>query len=233
MIESTPLLLTLLAALTLGLAGGAHCALMCGPLCAACVQRRGPQANRGLWQLHLGRVLGYAGLGLMAGGLGALAPWALGEAGWLVLRSAAALALILAGSVLLGWRGVERLAARALPLWQRWIGGDPRNRPLLLGISWALLPCGLLYSALFLSASAGRPLSSAAAMALFALGTLPSTYASAATLLRLRQTRADGRWARPAGWVLASLGALVLVAPLAVNHQLFGPAAQWLMDCLG
>ena len=37
MIESTPLLLTLLAALTLGLAGGAHCALMCGPLCAACV----------------------------------------------------------------------------------------------------------------------------------------------------------------------------------------------------
>ena len=228
----SPTLLTLIAALTLGLAGGAHCALMCGPLCAACVHGRSPDHGAALLKLHGGRVLGYAGLGVIAGSLGGLAPWALGEVGLTALRVAAALALIFAGAVLLGWRGAERLAARALPLWQRWASRGPQQQPLLTGIAWALLPCGLLYAALFLTASGGSPLTGGLAMALFAIGTLPATYASALTLLRLRQTRTKGRWSGPAGVALATLGCIALIAPLVVDHSTLGPTAQWLMDCL-
>jgi hypothetical protein len=41
----------------------------------------------------------------------------------------------------------------------------------VLGILWALLPCGLLYSALLVAAMAGGPADGALVMALFALGT--------------------------------------------------------------
>ncbi len=222
---------TLLAALTLGLAGGAHCALMCGPLCAACAHGQ-PSANGALAQLHLGRLFGYAALGVVAGSLGALAPWALGEVGLLLLRLTAALALIAAGAVLLGWRGAERLATRALPLWQRLLGGKRGRRPLAIGLAWALLPCGLLYSALFLTASGGSPLGGGLAMGLFALGTMPATYAGALTLLRIRQTKARSRWAPAAGAALTVLGCAALIAPLAIDHGTLGPAAQWLLSCL-
>ena len=228
----SPALLTILAALTLGLAGGAHCALMCGPLCAACVHRPGGTDGEGLLGLHGGRIIGYSLLGIAAGSLGALAPLALGELGLALLRTAAALALIGSGAVLLGWRGPEQLAKRALPLWQRLIGPSGRTRPLLIGIAWAALPCGLLYSALFLTMSSGSPLTGALAMGAFALGTIPATYASALTLIRLKKNRRGTPWARPAGALLASIGLLALLAPWAADHGSLGPAAQWLMSCL-
>ncbi len=225
-------LLTLLAALTLGLAGGAHCALMCGPLCAACVHRPGGNDGQGLLGLHLGRIAGYTFLGFLAGSLGALAPLTLGEFGLALLRTAAALALIGSGAVLLGWRGPERMAKRALPLWQRLIGPSGQTRPLLIGMAWAALPCGLLYSALFLTMSSGSPLTGALAMSAFAIGTIPATYASALALVRLKQNRRGMRWARPAGALLTVFGVLALIAPWAAEHGSLGPAAQWLLDCL-
>lgn len=42
--------------------------------------------------------------------------------------------------------------------------------PVLLGIVWALLPCGLLYGALLVAALTSHPLEGAVVMSLFALG---------------------------------------------------------------
>lgn len=228
----------MLAGLTLGLAGGAHCALMCGPLCAACAHSPSGAAMPRLLGLQAGRLMGYASLGLLAGGVGGLLRFGLDADLWLLARSLVALSLVVAGAVLLGWRGPERLALRALPLWQRHFGarwgGSLARRPeltLLLGAAWALLPCGLLYAALFLTASSGGAAQGVLTMTAFGIGTLPAVIASSLGLLRLRRQRADNRMARPAGVVLTGIGLLALAAPWLVSHDWLGPAAQLLLDC--
>jgi sulfite exporter TauE/SafE len=60
--------------------------------------------------------------------------------------------------------------------------------PLLLGLVWAFLPCGLLYSALLLAMLSASPLEGAAVMSFFALG-------GALVLIC-----APWLWARLAGW---------------------------------
>ena len=230
--------LTWLLALTLGLAGGAHCALMCGPLCAACAHRPGGTAMPALLALQGGRLLGYAALGLLAGATGAFFRFGLGEELWLVARVLAAASLIVAGALLLGWRGPERLAQRALPWWQRQVASrlgrlapSGLGASVLLGSAWALLPCGLLYAALFLTASQAGPAQGALAMLAFGIGTVPATLASALGLLHLRRQRQGSRWTRPAGALLASLGVLALLAPWLTGHDWLGPAAQFLLEC--
>ncbi|MDW8479993.1 MAG: cbb3-type cytochrome oxidase assembly protein CcoS [Xanthomonadales bacterium] len=106
-----------LAALAAGLAGAPHCLAMCGALgaglCALVAPRPGPEALVVALRLHAGRVLGYALLGVLAGGLGA------SLAGGLALdprwpRAAAGALLLLLGLGLLVPR--LRLAASPAPL---------------------------------------------------------------------------------------------------------------------
>ena len=153
-------------------------------------------------------------------------------------RVLAAASLIVAGALLLGWRGPERLAQRALPWWQRQVASrlgrlapSGLGASVLLGSAWALLPCGLLYAALFLTASQAGPAQGALAMLAFGIGTVPATLASALGLLHLRRQRQGSRWTRPAGALLASLGLLALLAPWLTGHDWLGPAAQFLLEC--
>ena len=60
-----------LAALVMGLAGGPHCAAMCGPACAGVVRMSGRPLAAGLWRFQLGRLLGYSLAGAAAGLVGA------------------------------------------------------------------------------------------------------------------------------------------------------------------
>ena len=61
----------LFGALLAGLAGSPHCVLMCGPFAAACSRAGG---GAGVLAWHLGRITSYAGLGALAGWLGAALP---------------------------------------------------------------------------------------------------------------------------------------------------------------
>jgi sulfite exporter TauE/SafE len=63
------------------------------------------------------------------------------------------------------------LAGRHIWARAKSMGSAHAAAPLFLGVFWALLPCGLLYSALLVAAMAGGPVQGAAVMALFALGT--------------------------------------------------------------
>jgi uncharacterized protein len=72
----------------------------------------------------------------------------------------------------------------------------------LLGVFWALLPCGLLYSALLVAAMAGSAAEGAGVMALFALGSSVSLMAGPWLWLRLGK-QGSGQWAiRLAGLAL-------------------------------
>lgn len=197
-------------ALLMGLVGGPHCVAMCGAACAGIGQAAGGRKNSALLTFQAGRVIGYSILG-------ALAAASMQGLGWLTVQSAALrpvwtlfhVAAVMLGLVLV-WQArqpvwLER-AGRSLWLKARAVGAGSGGAPLVLGTLWALLPCGLLYSALLVAAMAGSVLDGALVMALFALGTSVTMTAGPWLWLRLRgATPGDGAWGiRLAGAALAA-----------------------------
>lgn len=123
-----------------------------------------------------GRLLSYALLGLTLGLIGAVAVAALEPMG-MILRGLAGGLLIAMGLYLAGlWHGIVALERLGHGVWQRLGGGlrSQRGSALLLGMSWGLLPCGLVYGTLAWSASVADPVRSAWLMFAFGIGTLPA-----------------------------------------------------------
>ena len=211
----------------MGLAGGvSHCAAMCGPFVLA--QVVGGQGLEGgrlarlsgalLLPYHLGRGLGYAALGALAGGFAAAAallPWL----GWVppVLLVLAALAMLA--------QAIPVLAVPALAAWLPHGGffggtiarcvGPLLHRPgagrsFLLGVQLSALPCGLLYGALAGAAGSGSALAGALAMAAFVAGTVPALV-GLALLGRIFRRQAEPWLRRIAPWLYV-FNAMVLLA---------------------
>ena len=204
-----------LTALLMGLAGGPHCIAMCGAACAGLGQAAGERRNEALWAFQLGRVFGYAALG-------GLAAASIQGLGWLTVQSAAlrpvwslfhVAALVL--GLLLFWRAQQPvwLERAAHGLWsgaRKLAAGRGRGAPLVVGMLWAFLPCGLLYSAVLVAAMTGQVMEGAAVMALFALGTAVSMLAGPWLWLRLSGGQ-GGQWGvRLAGLALALSSAWAL-----------------------
>ncbi len=216
-----------LTALLMGLVGGPHCVAMCGAACAGIGQAAGPRKNSALLMFQAGRIVGYSVLG-------GLAAASLQGLGWLTVQSAALrpvwsmfhVAALVLGLVLL-WQARQPvwLEATGRTIWSRaralahgWGGGAP----LVLGSLWALLPCGLLYSALLVAAMAGSMVGGMAVMALFALGTSVTMTAGPWLWLRLRghaTGQGSGAWGvRLAGAALAASSAWALWMGLVHNQ---------------
>lgn len=160
----------------------------------------------GLFQF--GRILGYAVLG-------ALAAASVQGLGWLTTQTAAlrpAWTLLHMAAIALGLlllfqaRQPAWLDVAARKVWThvrafnvRW----GRTAPLMIGVLWAFMPCGLLYSALMVAALSGGPLDGAVTMTAFALVSSLSLMAGPWLLLRLRGM-GSGEWGmRLAGFALA------------------------------
>lgn len=215
-----------LTALLMGLAGGPHCVAMCGAACAGIGQAAGDAGRvRAMGLFQAGRVLGYSALG-------ALAAASMQGLGWLTVQSAAlrpVWSMVHVAALLLG---LVLLAAGRQPVWlqtgaravwgaaRRWGARWGQGAPLALGTVWALLPCGLLYSALLVAALAGDVVSGAAVMALFVLGTSVSMMLGPWLWLRLGMARmGDGTWGiRLAGAALALSAAWALWMGLMHNQ---------------
>lgn len=215
-----------LTALLMGLVGGPHCVAMCGAACAGISQAAGPHQNSALLTFQLGRIGGYSILG-------GLAAASLQGLGWLTIQSAAlrpvwslfhVAALVLGLVLLLQARQPVWLESAARTVWARtrsFAANQGRGAPLVLGGLWALLPCGLLYSALLVAALAGSVAGGAMVMALFALGTSVTMVAGPWLWLRLRGSPANpgsGQWGvRLAGAALAASSGWALWMALAHN----------------
>lgn len=197
-----------ITALFMGLVGGPHCVAMCGAACAGIGRAAGEGSTRALLGFQFSRLLGYALFGAFAAGsvqglalLGtntiAIRPV------WTMFHAAA----FLMGLVLI-WQARQpawidnlgqSLWRKARPVLSR-LG--PRA-PIVLGLGWALMPCGLLYSALLVASLSANAFEGAAIMALFSLGTSVSLTVAPWLLLRLRGGQ-SGAWAiRLAGLALA------------------------------
>jgi len=215
-----------LTALLMGLVGGPHCVAMCGAACAGISQAAGPHQNSALLTFQLGRIGGYSILG-------GLAAASLQGLGWLTVQSAAlrpmwslfhVAAIVLGLMLLLQARQPVWLESAARTVWARtrsFAANQGRGAPLVLGVLWALLPCGLLYSALLVAALAGSIAGGAMVMALFALGTSVTMVAGPWLWLRLRGSPANpgsGQWGvRLAGAALAASSGWALWMALAHN----------------
>ena len=198
-------------ALLMGLAGGPHCVAMCGAACAGIGRTQHGQSTRALWVFQAGRLTGYSTLD-------AVAAASMQGLGWLSVHSAALrpvwtlfhVAAALLGLMLL-WRARQPvwLEESARKVWRgvRSVSGNLKGgaalAPIgLLGVLWALLPCGLLYSALLVAAMTSSAVEGAGVMALFAMGSSVSLLAGPWLWLRLRG-HGSGQWAiRIAGFAL-------------------------------
>lgn len=209
------------AAFAVGLLGGVHCIGMCGGIVGALSfglpkTKLGPQLGFQL-AYNLGRILSYSLAGALAGGLGLLlaehSGLAQAQRGLLLIAS---LFMVLLGLYLGGWwPSLARLERLGLPLWRRLEplgrGLLPLRSPLqalLLGGLWGWLPCGLVYSSLIWSLSAGGAAQGGLLMLAFGLGTLPNLL-----LMGLVAARLQGFLHRP--WVRQLAGASVLLLGLA------------------
>ena len=201
-----------LTAVLMGLAGGPHCVAMCGAACAGLGQAAGTRQVQALSAFQLGRLLGYSLLG-------ALAALSVQGLAWLTTQSAAirplwtllhVAAMALGVLLMLQARQPVWLDQSARRLWARVRQFHERRGawvPLAVGVLWALMPCGLLYSALMVAALTAQPLDGAVTMALFALGSSVSLWFGPWLWLRL-QTLGDGAWGmRLAGLALFGVSA--------------------------
>ncbi|MEZ5630421.1 MAG: sulfite exporter TauE/SafE family protein [Burkholderiaceae bacterium] len=221
-----------LTAVLMGLAGGPHCIAMCGAACAGIGQAAGERRGAALALFQLGRVVGYALLG-------ALAAASMQGLGWLTVHSAALrpvwtmvhVAAAVIGLVLLIqarqplWleTGARRIWAKVRGATQRW----GLAAPLGIGVAWALLPCGLLYSALLVATLSGSWVDGALTMALFALGTSVAMTAGPWLLLRFGAD-VRGQW----GVRLAGL-ALLVMSVWALWMGLAHDQAPWCAPAVG
>ncbi|MGD9812196.1 MAG: sulfite exporter TauE/SafE family protein [Sphingobium sp.] len=209
--------LTLAGGALLGLASSLHCIGMCGGI-AAMALAAGPEgtfrASIGTTMLtHAGRVLAYVFLGAMAGGIGTAAITVSNpEFGHRLLRWAAALSLGWIGLSTAGWLpGPDRFLPHMPALLRRF--GGSRTGPLLVGIGWGLMPCGMVYGALLYALFSGSIAGGATVMAGFGFGTLPALLFSTAGFIGLRTLGRRRETRIAVGLAIAAIAILSLTDP--------------------
>jgi len=219
--------LTLAAtALVMGLAGGPHCTAMCGAACAGVV-RMGRQPSLSPWVFQAGRLVGYSVAG-------AVAAQAVQSLGWLVQQTAALRPVWTFFHVAVLAGGLMLMTLARQPMWVSNAGRTVWNkmRPLAsakgglftAGALWALMPCGLLYSALLVASLSGGPLDGAFSMALFAVGS--SVWLAAAPRLLQKVREAGNRIREDWGTRISGL-LLVIAAVFALWVDLAHRIAVW------
>jgi uncharacterized protein len=197
-----------ITALFMGVVGGPHCVAMCGAACAGISRAGGEHSSQALIRFQLSRMVGYALLGAFAAGsvqgLAFLGTHTIAiRPVWSMFHVAA----LLLGLVLI-WRARQPAWIDQLgqTLWRKArpvLGRLGTRAPLVLGLGWALMPCGLLYSALLVASLSAHALEGAVIMALFSLGTSISLTLAPWLLLRLRGADSGGWAIRLAGLALA------------------------------
>jgi sulfite exporter TauE/SafE len=177
---------------------------------------------------QFGRIAGYAALGALFGVLGMALSMALNVNRIAdVMRAISGALLILIGLRMLlqfnALAALERFGSRIWrhlqPLAARSASGNGAARPLLLGLLWGWLPCGLVYSMLMVSATSGGAIAGAAIMIAFGLGTLPAMLTSTVAAAQVQRLLANRNAKLFSGAVLVIFGVWMLVSSLMMaNH---------------
>lgn len=168
------------AAIIMGLAGSLHCVGMCGPIALALPGARSPlRFLAGRLAYNLGRSLGYAALGLLAGSLGAAGGLIVHQQGLSIASGVFILALgafpVLQHRLQNQATGpTARVASSLRQALARRLKLNTLPAMLMTGLLNSWLPCGLVFAALAAALAAGNALDGALFMGLFGLATIPA-----------------------------------------------------------
>jgi sulfite exporter TauE/SafE len=234
-------------AFVLGLTGGPHCVAMCGCIFNGLsrsgevhIQRASRNAiSTPQLALQAGRLTSYVVAGMLANiSLGSLRNLAIYSA---ALKPLWTMTLLVAALL-----GLSLVVYARQPLWiesatrrmsasinQAMQAASPRfnthglTQRYVAGLAWALLPCGLLYSALMVTALANDALSAALAMAAFAIGSGLSLQLWSFIWQRSQSINASPRdWQAHIGTRLAG-AALVAFSVWAIAHGMLQGTQAW------
>ena len=181
--------ITFISAFFVGLFSTVHCLGMCGGIIGALTFSLPEEIRSSRKRLiayisayNLGRIGSYSLVGALAGGLGgnliALSP----SYGHLTLQLFASILMIGIGLYLAGWfPALVKIEQLGKPIWkklepisQKLIPVKSPLHAFLFGAVWGWLPCGLVYTALIWSTTAGSATDGALLMLAFGAGTLPA-----------------------------------------------------------
>lgn len=226
----------LTAAFLMGFLGSPHCLGMCGGLVTAfglSMQEVTPDKRRALIATyHLGRLLSYSLLGLIAGlaGTALLAPLMVGNS---LPRILLGLVLVFIGVTMLGAPFLNRLERLGMRFWQ-WLTPLRKKvfplttfpRALMAGLLWGFLPCGLVYGALMMAVVGHSLTTGAMLMFVFGLGTVPMLVATHETVGWMRERISRFHLRQVNGAVMVLSGLAVIAVPIMMQTMHTGHAGH-------
>ncbi len=225
-----------LVAFTMGLFSSVHCIGMCGSIIGTLTLSLSPEIRNQkkrllpfVFNYNIGRIISYTIAGALAGLIETLIVMPMGEiTGHRFLQLLSATIMTAAGLYIAGWfprfAYIEKIGLRF------WKLIEPAGRGLipvkncgqafLFGMVWGWLPCGLVYSALALAATAGSIKQSALTMLFFGLGTLPAVIGIGIMTGMLTKLSKMQRFKQAVGLfmiALALLAAMPWLNPMAIT----------------
>ena len=225
--------------LALGLASTLHCAGMCGAISCSLLLAQGGERPRNVIAAftltHVGRIAAYASAVTVVGLIGAPAiAWLDREVAFRLLQWAGAVSLVWIGlstaGVLPSFRVMDRIFAAASAGVARLSFAARRAElvALISGLAWGLMPCAMVYAALFTGMLTGSPSGGAVTIIAFGIGTLPGLVAGTFGLLRLARVTGSSAWRVTAGLAIALFGIVTvfITHPDAIYLCLSGSAAR-------
>ncbi|WP_246598931.1 sulfite exporter TauE/SafE family protein [Methylogaea oryzae] len=226
-----------LVALMMGLFSALHCFSMCGSIIGTLTLSLKPALREQKAQLlpfvlsyNLGRITSYALAGLLAGVLHNVLMLPFGEGyGHRMLQVISALVMAGAGLHVAGWFSrfayIEKAGAqiwrRIEPYGRRLLPVETLRQAFVFGMVWGWLPCGLVYAALALAATAGDVTRGGLTMLAFGVGTLPAVVGVGIMtnwMVRLSRMKRFRAMAGITMIILAVLAAFPMLNPLVLHH---------------
>lgn len=217
-----------LAAFSMGLFGSPHCLGMCGGIVTAfglSMQHVSDSKKNGLiLTYHVGRLISYALLGLIASLVGvAIFQSIMSNSAPRIVLGAV---LVLIGLAMLGlplfnqlekfgmrfWQSLAPLRKKVFPI-------DSFGKALVAGLLWGFLPCGLVYGALMMAIAGNNIATGAALMFVFGLGTMPMLIATQKTVGMLQSSIKNFRLRQINGVIMMLSGLAVIFIPMMMHHN--------------
>lgn len=225
-----------LGGVLLGLASTLHCAGMCGGIATSIVLLFAPAPARqrlGVLMLaQAGRITGYIAAGVILGAAGSGVYGAFNAAGaFRVLQWAAAAAVVWLGLTLAGLvpmpAAVDRLVARVSAMLARWLAPLRRSAigPYVAGLTWGIIPCPMVYAALFTAMLSGSGTGGGVVMAGFGLATLVPVTLTALGITSLARIEAHARARLLVGLAIAVFGASTVLPGSPTSSVFCAPPA--------
>ena len=217
-----------LAAFSMGLFGSPHCLGMCGGIVTAfglSMQHVSDSKKNGLiLTYHLGRLISYSLLGLIASLVGvAIFQSIMSNSAPRIVLGAV---LVLIGLAMLGLPLFNQLEKVGMRFWQslapirkKVFPIDSFGKALFAGLLWGFLPCGLVYGALMMAIAGNNITTGAALMFVFGLGTMPMLIATQKTVGMLQSSIKHFRLRQINGVIMMLSGLAVIFIPMMMHHN--------------